>query len=271
MRTFGVTIGKEQDYNEDAIKNSPELIAVSDGAGGGGIFADKWSQYLLQNIPDSPFSSFECMDKWLDSIWEEFYKQYEKEAQQLESIELLKFYDEGSFATLAAIWIKDDTGGDWMTYGDSAVFCYNIQTKELKTSIENLTNFNNPPFLISCSEPLESTGFKSGVFKNIQGCILFCASDALAHYILASYFASYSKDKISMEEAISVKSKNSNYIKAILQYERLDFEKEVLHKLIRCSKNKANFNKHMEKLQRDGKIAIDDYSICFLIPDEYTI
>lgn len=268
MKAFGVTIGKEKNYNEDSIKKSSKLIAVSDGAGGGGIFADKWSQYLLQNLYDSPISSFECMDKWVDSIWEEFYKQYEKEAQKLGSIELSKFYDEGSFATLAAIWIKDNKGY-WIAYGDSVVFCYNLKTKELESSIETLSSFNNAPYLISCNEPLEPSGFKSGIFKNNNDCILFCASDALAHYILASYFSSFSRNKLSLEEAISAKSKNSNYVKAIQQNQNLDFEKDVLNKLIRCSKNKANFKKHMEKLQRDNKIAIDDYSICFLIPDGF--
>ena len=270
MRTFGVTIGKEQDYNEDAIKFSSDLIAVSDGAGGGGIFADKWSQYLLQNLPASAFSSFECMDKWVDSIWEEFYKQYEKEAQKLGSIELSKFYDEGAFATLAVIWIKDNKGF-WIAHGDSAVFCYNPKTKELESSIDALSIFNKAPYLISCNEPLETSGFKSGIFQNIKGCILFCASDALAHYILASYFSSCSRNKLLLEEAISAKSKNSNYVKAIQQNQNLNFEKDILNKLIRCSKNKANFKKHRDKLQREGKIAIDDYSICFLIPDEYTI
>ena len=268
MKSFGVTIGKEKNYNEDSIKKSSKLIAVSDGAGGGGIFADKWSQYLMQNLSDSPISSFECMDKWVDSIWEEFYKQYEKEARKLGSIELSKFYDEGAFATLAAIWINDKKG-NWISYGDSVVFCYNPKTKELASSIETLSSFNNAPYLISCNESLEPSGFKSGIFKNINDCILFCASDALAHYILASYRASSIEYKALFEEAVSAKSKNSNFIKAILQNEKLDFEKDVLHKLIRCSKNKANFKKHMEKLQREGKIAIDDYSICFLIPDSF--
>ena len=31
--------------NEDAALAKPEMIAVSDGAGGGGLFADLWSTY----------------------------------------------------------------------------------------------------------------------------------------------------------------------------------------------------------------------------------
>lgn len=181
-------------------------------------------------------------------------------------IELSKFYDEGSYATLAAIWIDDKTAY-WMTYGDSVVFCFNTKTKILETNIENLTIFNHSPYLISCSSPLEVSGFKSGVFQNIKDSILFCASDALAHYILACYYVCSPRHRVFFAEAFSTKSKNANYIKAIQEKQNLDFEKEVLNKLIRCSKNKANFKKHIEKLQRAGKIASDDYSICFIYGD----
>lgn len=33
--------------NEDAAIAKKNMIAVSDGAGGGGVFADRWSKYLL--------------------------------------------------------------------------------------------------------------------------------------------------------------------------------------------------------------------------------
>ena len=45
-------------FNEDAVKATSEWIAVSDGAGGGGVFADKWSQYLIDHIPDEPIIDY---------------------------------------------------------------------------------------------------------------------------------------------------------------------------------------------------------------------
>ena len=45
--------------NEDSVRCTPGFIAVSDGAGGCGIFAEQWSKYLLDNLGDSRFGSFD--------------------------------------------------------------------------------------------------------------------------------------------------------------------------------------------------------------------
>ena len=52
MKTFAISIGKpEQGYiNEDAVIAKENIIAVSDGAGGGGLFAERWSAYLLNHL-----------------------------------------------------------------------------------------------------------------------------------------------------------------------------------------------------------------------------
>ena len=59
---------------------------------------------------------------------------------------LTKFYNEGSCATVAAAWKTNDEECRWIAYGDSVVFHY------------------NPPRLVSCKDPLEEEGFRSGVF-----------------------------------------------------------------------------------------------------------
>jgi hypothetical protein len=40
--------------NEDAAIVKDNIIAISDGAGGGGVFADRWSRYLVNNLPEVP-------------------------------------------------------------------------------------------------------------------------------------------------------------------------------------------------------------------------
>lgn len=46
----GVSIAKLNDHvaNEDAFYSSDTCIAVSDGAGGCGLFANEWSDYLMK-------------------------------------------------------------------------------------------------------------------------------------------------------------------------------------------------------------------------------
>ena len=67
--------------NEDAAIARNGLIAVSDGAGGGGVFADQWSRYLVDNLPDEPIQNYSEFDNWLDAIWEKFYNEHEELAK----------------------------------------------------------------------------------------------------------------------------------------------------------------------------------------------
>lgn len=100
MKTKGTSIGKfeQGSINEDAVLARDNVIAVSDGAGGGGLFAERWSKYLLDHLPGTPIDTAEALDKWIGSIWEPFYNECEEAAKQLGGMSLEKFYDEGSFA-----------------------------------------------------------------------------------------------------------------------------------------------------------------------------
>lgn len=245
--------------NEDAVKATPEWIAVSDGAGGGGVFADKWSNYLVEHLTDEPITSFEAFDKWIESIWEPFYNECEAKAQKEGGMLLNKFYDEGSFATLVAVW-KD---GHWMSYGDSVAFCYNRKTGQLDYSFGRIVDFNNPPYLVNCKDPINENGFKSGKFEIKSDSIVFAASDALAHYILMMYEAS-NKDLFSEDllEATDAQTKNSNFVRTVMALKHKDFEQR-LTKLLEL-KHKGLFKEHLRKLYRDGLIGLDDYSLAIL-------
>lgn len=258
------TLGKDSILNEDSVLAEDNRIAVSDGAGGGGMFADKWSSYLLQHLPAHPIRSFNVLDEWIDRIWELFYNQHETIAKGLGSAELNKFYDEGSLATLAVLWVVKSSV-EWMSYGDSAVFCYDFESKELLTNMQNPLSFNDAPYLINVNAPLSEEGFNFGTFTRSDSKWFFCASDALAHYIFVSYMvANLAGYQGTIQTMVNAKTKNSNYVRAIKSEPRIDFEKEVLIKIFNSAKNKANFAKHLQKLQRNGKLAYDDYSIAFL-------
>lgn len=263
MKAKGVSISKFEDgvLNEDAVRASNELIAVSDGAGGGGVFAEKWSQYLVDNLPPSPITSFEELDSWIDNIWEQFYNDCEAKAkEQQDGLFLKKFYDEGSFATLAALWSCDDEMR-WMTYGDSVVFMYNQKTEKLNYTFPQLSDFAKPPFLINCKDPLAPEGFATGTFPFDKDCIYFIASDTLSHYIIMMYMAAYRDDfKQELEDAIEVPNKNSNLVKKALASKQTNFKK-VITRLVNCANHPRNFKKHIEALIRRGLIAHDDYSL----------
>lgn len=256
-----ITIAKERDIpNEDAVKATPKWIAVSDGAGGGGVFADKWSRYLVEHLPDKPITTFKAFDKWIDGIWEPFYNDCEKKAQEEGGMLLNKFYDEGSFATLVAVW---DTG-QWISYGDSVAFCYNRKTGLLQHSFTRLGDFNKPPYLINCKDPLNRKGFRHGKFKIDEDCMVFAASDALAHYMLLMYEVA-NKDRFEAElgEAMEAQTKNSNIVKTAMRLRKKDFATDVIQKLDNC-RYKNLLDAHIGYLYKMGFIGYDDYSLAIL-------
>ena len=58
MKAKSVSIPKfGEKISEDAVFARDGFIAVSDGAGGGGVYADQWSSYLVSNIPLFAISS----------------------------------------------------------------------------------------------------------------------------------------------------------------------------------------------------------------------
>lgn len=256
MRAISIAKLDEGLVNEDAAKATDKWIAVSDGAGGGGVFADLWSMYLVEHLPGEPIGSFDAFDKWIDGIWEPFYNDCEGKAKKIGGLLLNKFYDEGSFATLVAVW----KSGQWISYGDSVAFCYHRKSGTLQHSFTKLTDFNNPPYLVNCKDPLNPDGFRSGKFKMEEDSVAFAASDALAHYILMMYEVSRKKEFANeLQEAIDAQTKDSNFINAAMGMKKVDFEKDVIGKLLNC--NKGNFKRYLQCRRKKGLIAHDDYSL----------
>lgn len=262
-----VSIPKENNYNlnEDAISSFRCGLALSDGAGGGGLFAEEWSKYLVSNIPHNPILSWEELDAWLSEIWEEYYLAQEQVAQSLGCLALEKFYDEGSYATLSAIWIdKTNNLSYWMCYGDSVVFHYRLHHKLLEYTISSINDFNKTPYLINCKTSPERLGFNSGKFKLYDDSIVFICSDALSHYILLMYYLNH-KDKYSsiLEQAMQFHTRYAFCVKTAYHIGCKDFNK-VLSNLISSCKNKANFRRHLSSLERKGLLVQDDYSFGYI-------
>ena len=251
---------------EDAAASSPSRIVISDGSGGGGVYAEKWSRYLVDSIPSIPIRTFEDLDRWIAGIWEPYYQSCESMAKQTDGMTLRKFYEEGSFATIAAAWKIDDKAY-WVTYGDSVVFHYIKDSGILEWSTMRLTDFKDPPYLIGCSTPLKLQGFHSGQFELSTSSILFAASDALAHYIIMMFEVVNRKlFNSELTQAVNAHTKESSYIKAAMGKRRRTFS-PILGKILSSSRNRANFFRHMEALYRRGLIANDDYSFTYVIPE----
>ena len=143
-------------------------------------------------------------------------------------------------------------------------FCYNKKTGNLQHSFSKLTDFNHPPYLINCKDPLDKKGFRTGKFIVDDDCMVFATSDTLAHYILMMYELA-NKDEYAgeLQAAIDAQTKNSNLIKSAMRIRKLNFEKDVIQKLENC-KYPKQLKLHIERLKRWGFIGHDDYSLVIM-------
>lgn len=265
-KSYSISISKpgQGTMNEDAALNGDNIIAVSDGAGGGGIYADMWSAYMLDNLPHSPITTFAELDEWIEEIWETFYNDCEKKAKAAGGMVLNKFYDEGSFATLAAAW-QEGNRCRWMSYGDSVIFHYNKATDRLEHSFTRLADFNRPPYLINYKDKLNEKGFHCGEFITDNDSAVMCATDALSHYVLMMYEQSHCTIYHSeLEEAKAAATKNSILISAAENI-KIDFYQDVIRKLINCKSHKINFTRHIEALLKRKLITMDDFSYALML------
>lgn len=281
MQSFKISIAKigENVANEDAATAGDGMIAISDGAGGGGIYAEYWSRHLLNKLPKEPITTFSKLNEWIDGIWEPFYNDYEVKAKIQGGMFLNKFYDEGSFATLVAVWL-DGNKALWCRYGDSVAFHYNYRTKILEHSFTKLVDFNNSPYLINYNHELKEQGFRAGEFVMDKDSIVFVASDALSHYITMMYYvANLPQYRGDIDDALSAQTKNSNFINVALSMKNIDFEKDVIDYLINNTDNshseskfidkdmlvnEADYTKHLQLLNNEGLLAVDDYSLAVI-------
>ena len=265
MKWISIPKIEEGTVNEDAVNVLGNLVALSDGAGGGGVFADLWSKYLVGQITAEPISDFRSFDQWISDIWEAFYNECETKAKHEGGMLLNKFYDEGSCATFVAVWKISDSCCQWIAYGDSVAFHYNFHTKKLEYSYCSLADFDKPPYLINCKDELIEDGFRKGFFCTDSFSIVFVTSDALAHYIIMMYQICHQDIyKAELNFAIQKRSKNSNYILAAMNLGNFDFEDKVINKLQNAMGCRINFIRHTRKLISRGLLTYDDYSIGFL-------
>ncbi len=274
-KSIALSIHKFEDginVNEDSARASDNLIVVSDGAGGGGLFAERWSRCLADHVPAQPITSADQLETWVHTFWEQYYLDSEAAAQKLGGIYLNKFYDEGSFATLVAVWRTSPSECRWMAFGDSVAFCYNRRTGELQHNFTRLVDFSRPPALINCKDELRKAGFRTGTFALDSDCVVFCCSDALSHYFLMRYEVEH-KEVYAAElaEVADGPSRNAQYVRRALSSPAqrsfsAEFE-EVFLPLCQSDNAESVFSACLKSLEDLGFLGHDDYSFAMLAPD----
>jgi hypothetical protein len=179
------TIGE----NEDALEvqtgdNSKKLIAISDGAGGVGIYCKQWAEFIVTNAPEIPDSN---LNSWFLAVSKEFYLKYSDiDFGDIEIKE--KFISGGSYATLLFLWIDYDKKLlHYVGVGDSSLF---ILRKEkdgtylpsLIYPINENEFIDQNPTLLNWKKAYEIDTIKT--FSLQKGDIILAGTDSISRWIL---------------------------------------------------------------------------------------
>ena len=193
--------------NEDAFRleqfeDGTVLAAVSDGAGGEGIYCGEWARTLLRNLHSEPIRTNEELNRWLKSFWESFYVEYSAHSKSNPTVHR-KFFIEGSLATLSAVWIVP-TSGKFFCYGvfcgDSPIFL--LRDGESDPALEMLFPdsvgaLNQNPYLINWRSEIES---EAVVFLNRfelkRGDVIVLTSDGIGRFLALKELFKYSSPDV---------------------------------------------------------------------------
>ena len=246
--------------NEDALFVSKQVTAISDGAGGVGILADEWSKTLVTNIPDKPFINAKSIDKWVSFFWEDFYNSHLEELKE-DPWKIRKFEEEGSLATLSALWQVGENKFEYRSYGDSAMFVFNKNTGELKiqNNLKPVNSFTaSPPLINWQTEHLpEEYFFPQSIELNSDEEIIL-ATDGIAMYIHGAWLIY----KDAVDDGIS-ESKMQKIVDYFGANPITDFAKWILQ-LKKALNSGKTFNKLTKDWYKHRCLPNDDYTIVFI-------
>jgi hypothetical protein len=264
LETIVVSVPKPlQDKSEDAFYHKDNCWAIADGAGGVGIFAAEWANFLLGKLPEKPFAESNDMILWANEIWEEFYQDIDN--QDLGIDIRSKFIEEGSLATLIAAYY-DGKRLRTISYGDSALLLYNAKKNTLRALPSELNTYVKNPFLINWKEEILPEGIKIIDFSwKKQEQLLLC-SDALAQFLLLAFACLNPKSDWETQLFDLQKTHQSHrifqFVESINQYYNKDagFDKDIWSPLCEAMQNEENFKKYVYQLCEQGLIPNDDYT-----------
>jgi hypothetical protein len=178
---------------EDIICLMKNRAALSDGAGGTGVYAHLWAQQLTQQLPAQPFTDSAALWQYVQQQEEPFLQVAEPLAAT-HAPSQYKLWKEGSAASLVALWWKRQYGrmvAEWVTYGDSALMIYEPHKHRLyiQPYLQAPESFLRNPHLLNWNaEGLPAVAFCRSLRPvPLHGKIVLMASDALAQHLYWLY------------------------------------------------------------------------------------
>lgn len=193
-----LSISRSLEYNhsenEDAISyrqnGKYDIYALSDGAGGAGIFCGAWARFMVGNQNNAPYTSNDHFSDWFLSVSKYFHDDISPSLTSYEPLVAQKFYEEGSYATLLFIWLHKETRKLYFTgCGDSTMFLFELKEDQYITTvifpINVQSTLDQPPKLLNWRK-----GFLNDLILSDHQCssesyIMLC-TDSMSRWVICN-------------------------------------------------------------------------------------
>jgi|GEM_PF-3243515 len=273
-------IDKTEQENEDYAlmdtnhSKSCLIYAISDGAGGCGVYCKEWAIYLASKVPKTPLIINQSKSiGWFNNISKGFYEDIIAKQDLSDLVLQRKVFKEGSFATLAICWIdKNSNKLFYSSTGDSCLFYFEKSNgKYLLKAISSLNQQNDideAPNLLNWNIELgQELPFDSFEIEN--DFILILASDSLSKWILLNiakvdfsiitethfnthFINSLNNEKYQLRKSNIKLGSNLKDLNGLFDY------------LKTASKDNEVFKQSMKILHENSELEIDDYSLIYV-------
>jgi hypothetical protein len=263
-----------EDENEDAIRifeNSKfNLFAMSDGAGGAGIYCKEWANYIVNNQPEFPILTNEEANKWFQKISKSFYELI-KPTVNYDNIFIGERFDsEGSYATLLYVWVSKTEKKYFISgIGDTTLFYFkktnDNYTISLIEPISKQLSLEDNPELLNWQKALEYSLLSKSVDYENGDTIIICTDSLSRRIIYQLLLINQFETELCLNENIN-KTYRRDFLEHLKINQRIFKMKEFvnyLRNLIAMSPD--SFRAELRKWVERNELEKDDYS--FIIID----
>jgi hypothetical protein len=192
--------------NEDRLRlaRTPDgvLAAVSDGAGGAGLFCGPWAETLVNRLPKTPIAGMKALNQWMDGFCLGFRSEYAALSKSTPARHS-KFIREGSFATLVAGWLayrQRRVTLRWLGYGDSQIMVFDRTGRQaalVASYPATLSALDRAPFLLNWKDMPREDSLRCGEVTLPDRATVVLASDGIGQYLLLRTLAGIARPTTS--------------------------------------------------------------------------
>jgi serine/threonine protein phosphatase PrpC len=267
--------GRESEDALNCISNNDyQLLALSDGAGGVGVFCGEWARALVAAQPEKPFGGLAAgsdAKTWFLNVSESFYKSKSPALEAADSLVREKFFFEGSYATLLFCWIANaEDKFYYIATGDTTLFQFRTSGDDyiLNTvyPIDSQQNLFAAPRLLNWKlDPGVDWIVKEDSFQ--EGDVLILCTDALSRWLLLRLFALHTEGLTGLlTETLLGDLDSLQKSRSTIETPGITTTRQLLAALQAATepKEEPTFQQLVTELAQTGDLEEDDYSLIFI-------